>query len=295
MKSNLSQKEIKSGKKIIDLLQKDNVLLSPHTLTEIIPDYQKFIPHINQYGIWLSKSFLKHKNHKYDKIFFIVNGLAASGKDSLHQEMVKLAPNLFYKTVTATSRPPREGETNGIDYHFYSNLPEFKLDIKKNKFIEFLNRNGTYYGLPKLSIDNAFKQVNPIIYCQIEMSGWQKLEKYVLSQSENILILKAFVLPHMDITRYLNWLIQNRVGEDIESRINKSGWELKTAPQKANFIISNRINPNIPTLTYSAKSIINYLLQFLKKPPIKKFLTPTDKLKFTEKVLDIIKLHNTIK
>lgn len=294
MKSNLSQKEINSGKQIINLLKKDNTFLSPHTLKKVIPNYKKFISNINQYGLWFTKKFIPKKN-KYDKIFFLLNGLAASGKDSLHQEMIKLAPNIFYKTVTATSRPPREREINGIDYHFYSKTSEFKLDIKKNKFIEFLDRNGTYYGLPKTSIDNALKQSNPIIYCQIEMSGWQKLEKYIISQNKDILILKAFVLPHMDINQYIKWLVQNRGEEDIKSRINKSGWELKTAPKKIDFIVSNRINPNISTLTYSAKSIINYLLQFLNRSPVKKFSTPTDKLKFTNNVLNIIKLHDAIK
>lgn len=294
MKSNISQHEINSGKQIIDILQNENPLLSPHTLKKFIPDYKNFTPQIDQYGLWFSKKFSQNNNKKYDKIFFLLNGLAASGKDSIHNELIKLVPNFFYKTVTATTRPPRKGEINKIDYHFYPSTSEFKSDIKKNKFIEFLNRNGTYYGLPKKSIDDAINQTNPIIYCQIEMSGWDKLEKYVLSQNKDILILKAFILPYMDTHQYLKWLIQNRGDEDIESRINKSGWEIKIAPQKTGLIIINRIKPNSPTLTYIAKTIINLLTDFVKNKNIKKFQIPTNKLRYTQNTINIIKSHDSI-
>jgi len=294
MKSNISQNEINSGKKTINILQNNNCLLSPHILKKIIPDYKKFTPNINQYGFWFSPKFNKKNKKKYNKIFFLFNGLAASGKDSIYSELIKLAPKLFYKTVTATSRTAREGEINKIDYHFYPNISEFKSDIKKNKFIEYIQRGNTYYGLPKISIDNALNQTNPIIYSQIEMSGWEKFEKYIFSQNKNILIIKAFILPHMDIHQYLKWLIQNRGNEEIESRINKSGWEIKTAPKKADFIISNRIKSNSLNLTYSTKTLINSLIPFLNNSPVKKFSIPTNNLKVTKSVSSIIKAHDSI-
>lgn len=294
MKSNITQKEINSGSNIINLLKKTNPLLSPHILKKNIPEYKNFSPHINQYGLWFSNSFNKKTTQKYDKIIFLLNGLAASGKDSLHQEMVKLAPNLFFKTITATSRPPRENETDSFDYFFYKNTSEFKNEIKKNEFIEYLKRGESYYGLPKKSFDYAFKQPKPIIYCQIEMSGWSKLEKYLTSLNQNLLIIKAFVLPHMNLSSYLKWVIQNRGKEEVTSRINKSGWELKTAPKKVDFFISNRINPYVSTLTYSAKTIINTLIPLIKNTESKKFVTPTSNLKNIKNISNIIKIHNSI-
>ena len=294
MKSNITQKEIDSGSNIINLLKKTNPLLSPHLLKKFIPKYKNFSPHINQYGLWFSNSFNKKTTKKYDKIIFLLNGLAASGKDSLHHEMVKLAPNLFFKTITATSRPPRENETDDFDYFFYKNTSEFKNDIKKNEFIEYLKRGESYYGLPKKSFDYAFKQPKPIIYCQIEMSGWSKLEKHLSTLNGNFLIIKAFVLPHMNLSEYLKWVDQNRGNEEIKSRINKSGWELKIAPKKVDFLVTNRINTNIPTLTYSAKTIINTLIPFIKNTESKKFITPTSNLKNIKNISNIIKIHNSI-
>lgn len=294
MKSNISQKEINSGKKIIDTLQEQNLLLSPHTLKKIILQYNRFSPNINQYGLWISSKIKKNTNQKYDKIIYLCNGLAASGKDSIYNEMINLSPKLFFKTVTATSRPPRKNETDKIDYFFYKNISVFKDDIKNGEFIEYLKRGETLYGLPKKSFKYAFKQLKPIIYCQIEMSGWTKLEKYLFSLKKNILIVKSFVLPNMTVPKYLKWLAENRGKEEITSRINKSGWELNTAPKKVDFFIINRINPNIPTLTYTAKTIINFLIPFLKSTKIKNFSTPTDNLKPTADVEKIISLHDSI-
>jgi len=294
MKSNISNKEIDSGFKTINLLQKLNPLLSPHLLKKFIPEYKNFSPDINQYGLWFSSELNQKTFSKYDKIIFLLNGLAASGKDTIYNEMVKLNPKLFFKTVTATSRLPRDNEIDGVNYFFYKNVSNFKIAIEKKEFIEYIKRGDTYYGLPKKSFDYAFNQPKPIIYCQIEMSGWSKLKQYLFSINKNILIIKAFILPHMSLSQYLQWLMQNRGKEEIESRINKSGWELKIAPQKVDFFITNRINPNIPTITYTAKTVLNSLIPFIKNPKIKKFPTPTENLEFNKNVSQIVKIHDSI-
>lgn len=294
MKSNISNKEINSGKNIIDLLQKPDPLLSPHILKKNISEYKKFFPNINQYGIWFSPNIEIKTSKKYDKIIFLLNGLAASGKDSIFNKMVALNPNLFFKTITATSRLPREKEIDKIDYYFYKNISSFKTDIKKKEFIEYIKRGDSYYGLPKKSFNYAFNQSKPIIYCQIEMSGWDNLEHYISSLNKNILIVKAFILPNMNLSQYLKWLTENRGNEEITSRINKSGWELKTVPKKVDFIIINRIKSDIDTLTITSETIINLLTNFLKSQNIKKFVTPTDKLKFTKNITDIVKIHDSI-
>jgi len=262
MKSNISQKEIESGKKIVDILSLSNPQLLPNLLKTNIPNYKYFSNTSNE--LWSStKSKLKNTK-KYDKIIMLTSGLAASGKDSIFNEMVKLYPNLFFKTITATSRPIREGEVDQNDYFFIKTVKKFKDAIKNQEFLEFIKRGENYYGLPKISLDRALCQSNPIIYCQIEMSGWSKLIKYISSlNNKNILVMKFFVLPDMSFLEYINWLKEKRANEDIESRINKSGWEIKKAPLKSDFIIINQIRNDISTLTPTAKTIIDQLFKFL--------------------------------
>jgi guanylate kinase len=290
MKSNISQKDINSGKKIIKNLLIKNPRLLPCYLKEILPKYQIFSPDIKKYGLWCcKKSFPKNK---YDKIIFLVSGLAAAGKDSIYNQMYHLSPNLFHKIVTATSRLPRENEINEVDYFFYQ-TDEFLSSIKNDEFLEFIKRGETYYGLPKKSLDYAFNQSKPVIYCQIEMSGWSKLEKYIKSKNKNILIIKEFIMPDMSISEYISWLTNERKEEELESRINKSGWEIQKAATKANIIVTNRIREYIPTLNYLAKTTINQIID-LGNLNIPKFKTPTDSLIHTQNHEEIITTHDNI-
>ena len=242
MKSNISKKEIESGKEIIEKLSQLNPKLFPHLLKEIIPSYKKFLPSLKKYGLWLSKKTKQAKfKQKYNKIMLLISGLTAGGKDAIREEMEKLAPNLFLKTVTATSRPPREGEIHGKDYYFFESHKTFKQSLKNGEFLEYYRRGESYYGLPKKSLDDAIDNPAPIIFSQIEMSGWSKTEKYISTKQSNIFVLKIFVMPDMNFSDYKNWLIQKRSDNDLEPRLNKTGWELKKAPKKANFIVTNRI------------------------------------------------------
>ena len=75
-----------------------------------------------------------------DKI--IILGKSASGKDYL---LNKLCSRKLKKSVSYTSRPMRDGEVDGVTYNYISK-DEFKQMIYDNKFIEYHNFNGWYYG-----------------------------------------------------------------------------------------------------------------------------------------------------
>ena len=297
MKSNLSKKEIESGKNIIKLLLKKNPKLLPHQLKDLIPDYQKFFPHPDKYGLWSSiKTKNKKFNQKYDKILLLLSGVTAGGKDAIHQEMEKLAPSLFLKTVTGTSRPPREGEIHTKDYYFFENQKIFRQSIENNEFLEYIKRGNEFYGLPKKSLDDAIHHPNPIVYSQIEMSGWSKVEKYISHITETkIFTLKIFVMPDMSFSQYKEWLIQKRSNEDIDSRLNKTGWEIKKAAKKADFIITNRIRENSQTLTYTAQTIINQVTKLLNSSDFPQFPSPFNINKDLTNIEDILNFHDSIK
>lgn len=299
MKSNLSKKDIESGKEIIEKLSQLNPKLYPHLLKDIIPSYKKFFPHPNKYGLW-SSTKTKHPkfSQKYDKILLLFSGVTAGGKDAIHQEMERLAPNLFLKTVTGTSRPPREGEIHGQDYYFFESHQTFKQSIKNGEFLEYIKRGETFYGLPKKSLNDAINQSSPVIFTQIEMSGWSKAEKYISTISQtNIFVLKIFVMPDMNFADYKDWLSQKRNDSDLNSRLDKTGWELKKAPKKADFIVTNRIRENSQSLTYTAQTIINQITDLLKTSEFSKFPTPfKTNQKFKKKDIDsILQFHDSIK
>ena len=73
----------------------------------------------------------------------ILVGKAASGKDYARQQMENYG---FRYCVSHTTRPPREGETNGIDYHFISLDSAIHHFIEKKLFYEYVMFNGWFYG-----------------------------------------------------------------------------------------------------------------------------------------------------
>lgn len=81
----------------------------------------------------------------------ILVGKAAAGKDFLKN---KLSDRGFKAGVSHTTRPPRQNETNGVDYHFVSK-DEFLIMIDQGKFIEYMEFNGWYYGQTKKDFDLA--------------------------------------------------------------------------------------------------------------------------------------------
>ena len=69
MRSNLSHKDIESGKDIIKLLQEKNPRLSPHHLKDIVSEYQKFSLSLEKFGLWVSpKAKSKKFKQKYSKV-----------------------------------------------------------------------------------------------------------------------------------------------------------------------------------------------------------------------------------
>jgi len=79
-------------------------------------------------------------------VLLVLAGPAGSGKTTLCNRMVEEVPG-FARVITATTRPPRPGETNGVDYHFLS--PEqFEAKVAAGEFLEWAwvhqkNRYGT--------------------------------------------------------------------------------------------------------------------------------------------------------
>lgn len=80
----------------------------------------------------------------------VMIGASASGKTEIAKILIEKYG--FSKLVTYTTRDMREGEVNGIDYHFIS-IEEFEKKKKKREFLETARYHNTYYGSPKKGAD----------------------------------------------------------------------------------------------------------------------------------------------
>ncbi len=85
-----------------------------------------------------------------NKKIIIIAGASASGKDSLAKRFIERFPE-YKKSVSFTSRDPREGEIDGKDYHFVDD--KFFID-HKNEFVESAVYRGWHYGSMAQSFEN---------------------------------------------------------------------------------------------------------------------------------------------
>lgn len=79
-------------------------------------------------------------------------GKAGAGKDALLQATMKLAGTELNEIISCTTRPPRQGEVNHVNYHFVT-LEEFTQMVLKGDMLEATEFRAWWYGTPLLSLD----------------------------------------------------------------------------------------------------------------------------------------------
>jgi len=106
----------------------------------------------------------------------ILSGPSGSGKTSIAREVCKrIGLDKTYFSISTTTRPPREGEKNGIDY-FFVTKDEFLEDIDNNQFLEWAEVHGNYYGTSLKQIKEALNQ-GKIVFLDIDVQGFEAINK----------------------------------------------------------------------------------------------------------------------
>lgn len=98
----------------------------------------------------------------------VLSGPSGCGKDTVLNCLCEM-DGRFCPSVSATTRLPREGETEGVHYYFLSR-EEFERRIAAGEFVEYVEYNGNYYGTLRSEIDNAVA-AGRIIVLVIEVCG----------------------------------------------------------------------------------------------------------------------------
>ena len=86
-----------------------------------------------------------------EKYLFVVSGAAGTGKDSVVKALREAHPEIE-KTVSATTRSPRPGEQEGVDY-YYRTQEQFRQLIDTDQVVEYNFYNGNYYGTLREEVD----------------------------------------------------------------------------------------------------------------------------------------------
>lgn len=111
----------------------------------------------------------------------VLSGPSGSGKSTIVRELLRQSPVKLTLSVSATTRPPRQGEVNGREYYFLSS-EEFRQRQERGDFLEFaeVHSTGNWYGTLKSEVDRA-KTEGAWALLEIDIQG----AKHVLEQYPN--------------------------------------------------------------------------------------------------------------
>jgi guanylate kinase len=113
--------------------------------------------------------------NKTDKgILVIVSGFSGAGKGTLITELMKKYPTEYALSVSATTRTPRPGESDGVHY-FFKTKDEFEQMIRADELLEYAQYVGNYYGTPKQYVFDQMEAGKNVLL-EIEMQGAMKVK-----------------------------------------------------------------------------------------------------------------------
>jgi guanylate kinase len=116
----------------------------------------------------------------------VISGFAGAGKGSILNEMMKRHEGYAY-SVSATTRPPRPGETDGVNYFFISR-EKFREMIDRGELLEYASYVDNYYGTPRSYVERMLDEGRDVLL-EIDIQGAMNIRR---SMPEALLV---FVLP----------------------------------------------------------------------------------------------------
>ncbi|MDR1628185.1 MAG: guanylate kinase [Oscillospiraceae bacterium] len=188
---------------------------------------------------------MPEKTYTKKGMLIVLSGPSGTGKDTILKKIVSKDQALNL-SVSATTRHPREGETNGKDYHFMDEKTFLNM-AKDGNFLEYVKYCGNYYGTPLSAIDGLLDKEEDVIL-EIEIDGGCQVKKRC-PESVSIFV----VPPSIDVLkqRILNRGISNV--NNMEDRLKTAEKELKFA-HKYDYIV---VNDDLEKCVSNILSIIN--------------------------------------
>ena len=101
-------------------------------------------------------------------LLLVISGPAGSGKGTVIKYLMEKERDIAY-SVSATTRSPRPGEVDGVNYHFIS-VDDFKMRIEQGGILEYTEYCGNFYGTPKKEAEEVLDAGKNLIL-EIEVEG----------------------------------------------------------------------------------------------------------------------------
>jgi guanylate kinase len=162
----------------------------------------------------------------------IISGPSGSGKSTLLNRLLKEESDLYF-SISSTTRAPRQGETDGVNYYFTSE-DEFKKGIDADEFLEWACVHGNYYGTSLKPVLNALEEGKIAIF-DIDVQGFNIAKSKFAKNITSVFITTAS-------KNELKLRLQNRgtdSAETIEKRLINAVGEMEHILEYDYFLIND--------------------------------------------------------
>ncbi len=178
-----------------------------------------------------------------------VSGPSGAGKSTIVKRILKLYPEIVF-SISATSRPKRENESDGVEYYFISE-DEFKNKIDKGEFVEWEKFYDYYYGTFRSFIDDNINSGKNVLI-EIDVIG----AIFIKNNYPDSHVIYIMPPSYEELVRRLRNR-QTETEEDFQKRIERAKMELSHKDQ-FDYIISNEyLEKAVEETSVLIKKIIN--------------------------------------
>jgi guanylate kinase len=171
---------------------------------------------------------------------FVITGPSGVGKGTLIRGLMERLPQLAL-SVSATTRPARPGERDGVDYHFLTH-DEFELRVQDGSFVEHADYAGRRYGTLRSELDERVQAGVPVLL-EIEVQGARQV-RVAVPQA-----VQVFIAPPS--LEALRTRLVGRGTDDpgeVERRLRVAEQELEAQPEFAHVVVNDRLDDALEQL-----------------------------------------------
>lgn len=191
---------------------------------------------------------------------FIISAPSGTGKSTLIELLLAQIPNIFF-SISHTTRPPRVGEKNGVEYYFVENS-KFEEMIRRDEFLEWAQVHGYYYGTSREMVRRAQEEGKDLLL-DVDFQGAQAIRKQV-PEAVSIFIMP----PSLDILKERLLRRQKDTLTQIQNRTINARTELQHYKEYEFVIINEDLGSafeNLASIVRSQRSKQEILEEKIQK------------------------------
>ena len=168
-------------------------------------------------------------------LLIVISGPSGVGKGTVRKALFEMKNHNLTYSVSMTTRAKRPGEVDGVDYYF-TTKEEFENRIKNNKFLEYAEFVGNYYGTPLDKVNEKLDSGHEVVL-EIEVEGALQVKKKIPD------CVMIFIVPPSKEDLYKRLKSRGTESEEIIiERIEKANREFKKAKFYDYIVVNDEVN-----------------------------------------------------